>query len=100
MSANRSVAIIEIIRPTDLIVAGFQGPPGPPGFSSSGVAGFVHAQTTPATRWDIVHNLGYEPTVQVRNTLGAVVDAEVVHINTFETRIFFNAPLSGSVRLI
>ena len=83
--------------PIELTLAteGQQGPPGPqgpPGVDFS----YDHTQSSPAAEWIVNHNAGFKPDVEVRNTAGGVVGAEVLHINVNQTRIYFSAPQSGS----
>lgn len=54
-----------------------------------------HVQSAAATLWTINHNLGREPTVSVKTTGGAEVEADVVHISANQVRIQFSQPLAG-----
>lgn len=51
--------------------------------------------------WVVNHNFGRTPcSLTVRTLGGAVVDAEVVHVNPNQTRVYFDAPMAGFVELM
>jgi len=81
---------------TVLVDVGTQGPPGVPGTPG---AGYVHSQASAAVEWTVNHNLGVRPGVSVVDTGGAELDAEVVHMNMNQTKLFFTLPTAGFARL-
>ncbi|WP_156113876.1 hypothetical protein [Meiothermus ruber] len=58
----------------------------------------MHQQASPSTEWIINHNLGFYPDVTVLSPGLAEVDAEVVHINVNQVRIYFVVPFAGIAR--
>lgn len=71
---------------------GIQGIPGPPGPS------YTHTQSVASDTWIVNHNLGIVPSVEIRNSGSQVVEADVVHISTNQTNIYFAAPFAGTAR--
>lgn len=78
------------------IAAGPQGPQGEPGLSG---AGFVFEQPTPATTWNINHNLGFRPSVELMSIGGAEIEGDVVHLSLNQCQASFLIPVAGSARL-
>lgn len=74
---------------------GPQGPPGPGGGGSGGDLSYLHDQSTPATTWVIVHNLGKYPSTTVVDSGGSVVYGDVVHVDDTQLTISFSAGFSG-----
>lgn len=62
-------------------------------------SGVTFEQLTPATTWNINHNLGYRPSVEVFSVGGAEIDAEVLHLSVNQTQIHFVVATAGSARL-
>ena len=56
---------------------------------------FEYSPPTPLSEWIVNHNFGRNPVVSVLSPGGIEVEAEVVHINTNQTRVLFNAPQLG-----
>lgn len=75
------------------VVVSIAGPPGP-----AGTGGFLHTQGSASASWVVNHNLGFRPTVQVYDTGGSVVNAEIVHVSINQCQILFAAPVSGYCR--
>ena len=73
---------------------GIPGPQGPPGASGSDI--YDHTQSVASDTWTVNHNLGVKPDVEVRNSGGGVVGAEVLHVSDNITMIFFSSPRTGS----
>ena len=66
----------------------------------SGTVGFFHfVQGTPSTFWDIQHDLGFRPDVQVFDSAGDQVEGDVVHLSVDELTITFSAAFSGVAEL-
>lgn len=74
---------------------GDPGPPGPPG--SSGGSGVVWEQTFPATEWNVLHDLGYHPSVTIIDSSDRVVEGDVHYGNVGELTVSFLAPFSGRI---
>lgn len=71
------VAVIEIRQPLASLydITGKPGPTGPVGPAGTTNVSFQHEQTTPATVWQITHELGYDPAgFTVVATDGYVID--------------------------
>ena len=64
----------------------------------SGIGGYSHVQSSPATTWIINHNLGFYPTVEARNTGGLVINGRVQHTSVNQVQITFNTPVAGTAR--
>lgn len=94
-AVSGEVTVVRYDSPTVSVVAvAQQGPPG------SSMTGFTFNQSTPASPWIITHNLGYRPSVSIRDSGGSEAEAEVLHLNNNETRIYFASPQSGQAYLI
>ncbi|MFF7023038.1 hypothetical protein ACFY97_18795 [Streptomyces klenkii] len=76
-----------------VVVTGPPGPPGPPGSSGST---YLHTQSTPAATWQITHNLGRTPNINVINSAGVVVYADILHSSTSLATITFPVPFAGT----
>ena len=94
--ASDTVAVTVEQPSVEVTVAGIgvQGPKGEPG--SSGDITFDHTQSSASATWTINHNLGFKPDVEVRNSGGQVVMAEVLHVSVNQTLIYFSSPTTGS----
>ena len=51
-------------------------------------------------QWIVNHNLGRRPAVEVYTSGGALVFADVLHLNTNTVQITFDEPISGFVIII
>lgn len=98
---------------------GATGPAGPPGqlptgtqndvltykaSSNSWVASktalrFVHVQSAAIATWDIVHNMGYMPSVTVIDSGGNEVEGNIVYNNTDTLTLIFSSEMSGTAYL-
>lgn len=72
------------------------GPPGADGVATS----FTHSQVSPSADWVVNHNLGVRPLVTVLSVGGVEIEANVVHVNANQLRVYFASPQTGSVRCI
>lgn len=64
----------------------------------AGAAGVVFEQSfSSLTTWTVNHGFGREPDITVLNSLGNVVEANIVHTTVNQTVIYFNAPYTGKV---
>lgn len=75
------------------------GPIGPVGPAGTAGVSYLHIQAVAATIWNITHNLGFEPIVQLRTVGGVVFQAEIVHISTSQLQVFLVTAAAGSARL-
>lgn len=69
--------------------------PGPGGVGG----GYNYSQATPSALWTIAHNLGYFPSVVVRDAGGNEVIADIQNLSANVLTISFFAPLAGTARL-
>lgn len=66
---------------------------------AGGTAGtYTHTQAIPAVEWIVNHNLGFDPSVELRTTGGAEFEAEVVHQTSNQARISLTTALAGTAR--
>lgn len=61
---------------------------------------FTFVQTTPLATWIINHNLGYEPSIEVRNQSGQVVLVDVLHSSLNQSIIYAVVPFAGTARCV
>lgn len=64
-------------------------------FAAIGNQYFRYVQATPATHWDVVHNLGRYVAVSVVDSAGSTVEGEVTYLSLNELTIDFSAPFAG-----
>lgn len=86
--------------PVSVVKIGLVGPAGPQGPPGASGAGFVFTQASPATEWVINHNLGFRPSVEIIDTGGNEVDAQVLHISVNQARVYFNTATAGEARCV
>ena len=63
------------------------------GSSSSGV--FVYKQLSPNINWNIIHNLGYFPSVTIVSSGGNIVIGDVKYMDNNRVIVSFTAAFSG-----
>jgi hypothetical protein len=89
-----------IVQPTvyELTVTapGPQGPPGPQGIPGADTGYFAFTQITPASTWNITHNLGINPAVTAVDSAGNVVEGTLLYLTSNTLRITFGIAISGS----
>lgn len=62
---------------------------------------FVHIQATPATVWNVNHNLGEKVIAQVVDSNGEILFAPmIVHVSLNQLQVTFDLPVSGEVRIL
>ena len=83
---------------TPLVVAR-AGPPGPAGAPGNGPSGYTHQQSVASSTWVITHNLGYRPAVDVIDSSGSVLLAEITHQSANALTVTFAGETSGIARL-
>ena len=81
-------------------VQGIPGPAGPTGPSGDPTTlYYLYEQTTPASTWDIVHNLHFYPNVTVVDSSGAVCEGEITYTTINRLTLTFSASFSGKAYL-
>lgn len=60
---------------------------------------YYHVQGTPASTWNITHNLNKYPSIEVLDSAKTSVEGQIVNIDTNSLTITFNASFSGSATL-
>lgn len=65
-----------------------------------GVAAYVHSQGSAATAWTIAHNLGVRPAIELLDTGGAEIDAEVIHLSVNTAQALFTQAIAGTARCL
>ena len=83
--------------PTDPNIELWYDPDAVPGVTPSG--SYVHNQTTPASTWVIVHNLGFYPQAQVEDSAGTDIEGDPTHNSVNQMTIVFSAAFSGKAYL-
>jgi hypothetical protein len=73
--------------------------PGQPGAPGAGGQDFTQSFSVAST-WTVNHNLNKRPAVTVMDLGGAVIGADILHLNSTQCLISFNTPQAGSVRCI
>jgi hypothetical protein len=89
VTQQRVVVVRQIQRAATIV--GVQGPAGI-------VPAFVHTQNTPALTWVINHHLDFQPNVEIRDTGGIELLAQVIHASLHQTIVYFNSPTAGTAR--
>ncbi len=90
VAAEAFALVVQPAQPPAALVA--SGEQGPAGASS---ASYKHDQVGAADQWVINHNLGYRPVVNAYSVGGQLMLANIVHIDTNQTRILFDGPVAG-----
>lgn len=86
---NQLVAVGE--ERASVVTVGLQGPMGP------AAPRFEFAQSTPSAMWNVNHNLGFRPNVEVLSVGGVQMLAEVIHLSVNQVQIFFDQATAGLV---
>lgn len=96
---NRSTNVVVLNRQTVAKIAarGPQGVQGVPGTPATG-AGTDFPQSA-ALQWTINHNFGYRPSVELTDTAGNEIDAEIRHLSANTVQVTFLVPTAGIARL-
>lgn len=90
--------VIEIGIPGTMGPPGIQGPIGPAGGPANPT--FTFTQSSPLAGWIINHNLGFNPILTVTDIGGNEVEAEIVHISSNLTMVYFSQPQTGKARCV
>jgi hypothetical protein len=80
-----------LLQQVSVDTPGLVGPPGPPGGAS-----YEHYQAVAAPTWTVNHNLGFRPSVSVRDAGGSLLLCEIVHVSINQSILFFAAPAAGA----
>jgi hypothetical protein len=56
---------------------------------------YIHNQMVPDSTWNVVHNLGYKPNIQVEDSAGSIVFGEITHVDENNATLTFSAGFSG-----
>jgi hypothetical protein len=78
---------------------GLKGDKGDRGDPGSGTASYHHQQLTPSATWDIVHNLGYHPSVFIADSAGTVVVGDMQYIDANHLVVTFSSGFAGDAYL-
>lgn len=62
---------------------------------TSGDKSYTHTQTVAATTWTVIHNMGRKPSVEIVDSTGVLVSAEVLHLDNNTTQINCSPALAG-----
>ena len=60
---------------------------------------YIYIQTTPATTWNITHNLGRNAKAVITNNAGIEFEGQIIHNSINQLTITFNTALSGKATL-
>ena len=69
------------------------------GTGGSGDTSYLHTQSTPAATWNINHNLGKYPAVNMMDLSNNVMYGDITHIDTNNTVITLSGSMSGKASL-
>lgn len=61
---------------------------------------YTYEQTTPSDFWEVEHNLGYQPVVQVFDISGNEMEAVITHTSVNTTEISLSSPMRGEARFV
>lgn len=76
---------------------GLQGIQGTQGIKQT--VAYVHTQSSAATTWNIVHNLGFHPNVTVLDSAGTTVEGDLEYVSLNEINVRFAQGFSGKAYL-
>lgn len=79
--------------------AGPTGPTGPQGPAGPSGQSYSFTPDDSQSVWNITHNLGFKPSVQVVNALGTEFFGDVVYTNNNQLTVTFSAPVYGTIYL-
>lgn len=72
-----------------------RGLQGEKGESGGELSRYVHVQTSPSTEWVVNHNLNRDVTAILRTTGGIEFEAEIIHTNNNQLKVYTAFPLAG-----
>ncbi len=93
---DRSANVVVLNRQAMARIAspGPQGPQGP-----AGAGGGTTFPQSSSTLWTINHNFGYRPAVELIDSAGNEIDAEIRHLSANTVQVTFLVPTAGIARL-
>lgn len=98
-----SGSTVELIKggefTVEVIESGQTGPPGPPGPPGPASPGFVYTQVAPSAVWNVVHNLGFYPSVTVVDSGGSEVLVDEHYNDQNSITLVFASATSGKAYL-
>lgn len=92
---QNTVIVSQVENTISVSAPGPQGPVGPQGPSGSSFATYTHTQTSAATTWTIVHNLGCRPSVTIVDSGGNVQIGEILYDSNNQVTVTFAAAFGG-----
>lgn len=87
------------IRVVDAGPVGPRGATGATGAPGAASSTFMHVQNAPATTWEVQHDLGFYPSVQIIDSGGSVHFGSVTHIDLNSLEVTFSSAFSGTAAL-
>jgi hypothetical protein len=66
--------------------------------SGAGGSSYTHFQAVAAAVWTVNHNLGFLPSVVVVDSIGELVEGDVLYVDLNQLVLQFSAPFSGTAR--
>jgi hypothetical protein len=79
--------------------SGPTGPTGPQGPAGPSGQSYSFTPDDSLAVWNITHNLGFKPSVQVINAIGTEFFGDVVYTNNNQLTVTFSAPVYGTIYL-
>lgn len=97
ISDDSSMLSIDDECEREIIYIGEPGPPGPKGDPGAlgGDAFYTHVQGTPASVWNVTHNLGKKPAVTVVDSTDRVVEGQKDYVDSNNLTLTFVGAFSG-----
>ena len=106
---KEEVSKIFVLKETEIIAVsdvgkkgdkGDKGDQGNPGVAGPTSPSYEHIQSSASSSWNVNHNLGFKPILQIYDSGGNVVEAEILHISTNLAIVYFAFTMSGVARCI
>jgi len=101
VGSNSVTTIEDSENKITVIGIGIKGDKGEAGDAggSGGDKNYEHIQAIPASTWNIIHNLGKYPSVNVIDSTGSLVDGDVLYLDINTVQVGFGAGFSGKAFL-
>jgi hypothetical protein len=68
--------------------------------AASGLVAYLHTQGSSSATWTINHNLGYNPSIQLRTTGGVVFEGQITHTSINQAVVSLASAVAGTARCI
>ena len=94
-SETQQIIVDPATSVVSIINAGPQGPPGVGGTA----AYFVHTQVAVSTSWVVNHNLGFNPSVDIIDSNGNIVEGHIIYHTLNQLEVQLLTPRAGTARL-